>query len=165
MDITRDWKHKKLWLSQKKYVEWVLEKFNQKNAKSTSTTLATHFSLSKRDCPQSKEKKLSMSWIPYASVGCSLIYATICTRLDIFHAIGVVSRFLSNLAKGHWDTVKWILRRLHGRTKFYLQFDGCKPILKDYIDANMVGCLDRGKSTRGCVFAFTGGIVSWQSKL
>jgi len=27
----------------------------------------------------------------------------VCTRPDIAHAVGMVSRFLSNLGKHHWD--------------------------------------------------------------
>ena len=33
MKIVRDRKAKKIWLSQEKYVEWVLEKFNMRDAK------------------------------------------------------------------------------------------------------------------------------------
>lgn len=36
-----------------------------------------------------------MENITYASVVGSLIYVMVCTHLDIAHAIGVVSRFLS----------------------------------------------------------------------
>ncbi|CAN1237861.1 Retrovirus-related Pol polyprotein from transposon TNT 1-94, partial [Linum grandiflorum] len=36
------------------------------------------------------------------------------TRPDIAHAVGVVSRFLSNPGKEHWAAVKWILRYLRG---------------------------------------------------
>ncbi|KNA18313.1 hypothetical protein SOVF_071950, partial [Spinacia oleracea] len=48
MEIARDRKVGKLWLSQEKYIEWVLERFNMKHAKPVSTPLATHFKLSKR---------------------------------------------------------------------------------------------------------------------
>ena len=44
--------------------------------------------------------------IPYASVVGSLMYAMVCTRSDIAHAGGVVSRFLSNPGKEHWVAVK-----------------------------------------------------------
>ncbi|PKI70088.1 hypothetical protein CRG98_009551, partial [Punica granatum] len=36
---------------------------------------------------------------------------------DITHSVGVVSRFLSNPGKEHWNTVKWILRYLRGTSK------------------------------------------------
>ncbi|GKV53845.1 hypothetical protein SLEP1_g60358, partial [Rubroshorea leprosula] len=45
MAITRDRKAGKLWLSQEKYVERLLERFNMKHAKPVSTPLANHFKL------------------------------------------------------------------------------------------------------------------------
>ena len=37
------------------------------------------------------------------------MYAMVCTRPDIGYAVGVVSRFMSNPGKEHWNAVKWIL--------------------------------------------------------
>ena len=48
MQIHRDRNAKKLWLSQEKYVELVLVRFNMKDAKPDSMPLASHFKLSKR---------------------------------------------------------------------------------------------------------------------
>ena len=44
-------------------------------------------------------------------------------------------------------------------------FKGSDPILKGYIDADMTGDLDNRKSTTGYLFTFSGGAISWQSKL
>ncbi|CAN0919975.1 Retrovirus-related Pol polyprotein from transposon TNT 1-94 [Linum grandiflorum] len=55
-----------------------------------------------------------MKNVPYASAVGSLMYAMVCTRPDIAHAFGVVSRFLSNPGKEHWVAVKWILCYLRG---------------------------------------------------
>ncbi|GKV32936.1 hypothetical protein SLEP1_g41499 [Rubroshorea leprosula] len=101
MVITRDRKAGKLWLSQEKYVEWMPERFDMQHAKPISTPLANHFKLSKRSCPNTKEEKEKMSSIPYSSTVGSLMYAMVCVRPDIAHAVGVVSRFLSNLSKIH----------------------------------------------------------------
>ena len=38
-----------------------------------------------------------MSKVPYALVVGSLMYAMVCTRPDIAHAVGVVSRYMSHL--------------------------------------------------------------------
>ena len=38
-----------------------------------------------------------MSHVPYASVVGSLMYAMVCTRLDIAHAVGVLTRYMSKL--------------------------------------------------------------------
>ena len=55
-----------------------------------------------------------MAKIPYASACGSLMYAMVATRPDIAFAVGVVSRFMSNPGKRHWDAVKSILRYLGG---------------------------------------------------
>uniref|UniRef100_A0A2N9I3V5 CCHC-type domain-containing protein n=1 Tax=Fagus sylvatica TaxID=28930 RepID=A0A2N9I3V5_FAGSY len=91
MQILRDRKAKKLWLSQEKYVERVLERFNMKHAKPVSTPLGGHFKLSKKSCPSSNKEKENMASIPYSSAVGSLMYAMVCTRPDIAHVVGVVS--------------------------------------------------------------------------
>ena len=40
-----------------------------------------------------------MALVPYASAVGSLMYAMVCTRPDIAHAVGVVSRYMENPVK------------------------------------------------------------------
>ena len=89
----------------------------------------------------------------------------VCTRPDIAHAVGVVSRFMVNPGKDHWEVVKWIFRYLRGSSKLCLTFGGFKPVLKGYIDVDWVGDLDGRKSTLRYLFTFVGGAVSWQLRL
>ena len=42
------------------------------------------------------------------------MYAMVYACPDISHAVGVVSIFLVNPNKTHWEMVKWILRYLRG---------------------------------------------------
>jgi len=42
-----------------------------------------------------------MSRVPYASVVGSLIYAMVYTRIDIAHAVGVLSMFMSKPREKH----------------------------------------------------------------
>ena len=72
-----------------------------KNVKPVGTPLAGHMNLSKQMCPTVREEKENMAKVPYSSVFESQMYAMICTRPDIAHAVGVVSRFLENLGKEH----------------------------------------------------------------
>nr|GMD85028.1 Retrovirus-related Pol polyprotein from transposon TNT 1-94 [Ipomoea batatas] len=51
MEIHRDRQAGKLYLSQKKYVEKVLDRFNMSNCKPVSTPLGAHFKLSSDSCP------------------------------------------------------------------------------------------------------------------
>ena len=79
MQIFRDRKTKTLWLSQKKYIGQILERFNMKNAKSVNTPLGSHFKLRKRSCSSSKKERGDIASIIYSSEVGSLMYAMDCT--------------------------------------------------------------------------------------
>jgi hypothetical protein len=102
MRITRDKKNHKLTLSQGEYIEKVLERFGMRDAKPVSTPLANHFKLSKEMCPKTQEEIDYMSKVLYSSAVGSLMYAMVCTRPDIAHVVGVVSRYMNNPGKEHW---------------------------------------------------------------
>jgi ATP-binding cassette subfamily B (MDR/TAP) protein 1 len=72
-----------------------------RDAKLVRTPLASHFRLSKEQCLETDEEKDFMARVPYASTIGSLMYAMVCTRPDISHAVGVVSRYMSNPGKQH----------------------------------------------------------------
>ena len=57
-----------------------------------------------------------MSKAPYALAVGSLMYEMVCTRPNIAHALGVVSRYMKNPGKEHWMALKWIIRYLKGTT-------------------------------------------------
>lgn len=63
------------------------------DAKPIVTLLPSHMKLSLVDSPTTKEEKSSMDAVPYTSVIGSFIYiyAIVCTRLDIGHAISPFS--------------------------------------------------------------------------
>lgn len=68
-------------------------------AKIRCTPLGAHLNLTKEQSPKTNEDKVTMDKVPYASAVGSLMYAMVCTRPDIAYAVGVVSRFMSNLGK------------------------------------------------------------------
>ena len=57
MRITRPRDEWKIYLSQKKYIERVLEHFNLNNTKHVTTPLAGHMKLNKKKCPTAREEK------------------------------------------------------------------------------------------------------------
>ena len=75
-----------------------------------------------------------MSKVPYSLVVGSLMYEMVCRRLDITHAVGVVSRYMNNPGKEHWEVVKWILRYLRGTATHELCFGGSNTFLQGYVD-------------------------------
>uniref|UniRef100_A0A3Q7IFZ7 Reverse transcriptase Ty1/copia-type domain-containing protein n=1 Tax=Solanum lycopersicum TaxID=4081 RepID=A0A3Q7IFZ7_SOLLC len=137
MQIVRDRKTKKL---------KVLHRFSMDKAKVVSTPLAMHFKLSTKQCPSSDDEKEDMKKVPYAS---AFMYAMVCTRPDIAHAVGVVSHFLSNPGREHWNAVKWVMRYLCGTSSLSLCFGTWKPILCGYTNSEMAGDVDTRKSTSG----------------
>ena len=147
MGILQERKANKLWLSHERYIELMLERFNMNNSKPVSTPLAGHFKLSKRLCPYTEKEKGEMSVISYSSAVGSLMYAMVCTCPDISHAVGVVSRFLANLGKAHWEAVTWIFKYLIVTSKVCLSFGESKPSLEGYIDSDMAGDLNCRKYT------------------
>ena len=83
MQILSDRKAKKLWLSQEKYIEWVLKRFNMKHSKPVNTPLGAHFKLRKKSCSSSKKEKGDIISTIYSSAFGSLMYDMVCTQQDI----------------------------------------------------------------------------------
>ncbi|GKB59914.1 hypothetical protein Tco_0916100 [Tanacetum coccineum] len=108
---------------------------------------------------------MEMSRVPYASVVGSLMFAMICTRPDIAHVVGVVSRYMAEPGREHWEAVKRILRYIKGTSDVALCFGESDLNVKGYVDSDYAGDLDGSKSTTGYVFTLSGEIVSWVSKL
>ena len=75
-------------------------------AKVVSSPLASHFKLSNRHNLSTDKEKENMRRVLYASVVGSLMYVMVCTRPNIAYAIGVVSHFVSNPGRLHWEAVK-----------------------------------------------------------
>lgn len=76
------------------------------------------------DSLKSPKEIEDMESVPYASAICSLMYAMLCTRLDISQPVGVLSRFMSNLGRLHWDIVKRVFRYLKGTSDFAMCYHG-----------------------------------------
>ena len=84
-------------------------------------------------CPKTWEEIEYMSRVPYSSAFGILISVMVCTRLNISHAMGVVSRYMNNLGKEHWETVKRILRYFKGTTTHALCFGGQTLLYRDML--------------------------------
>ena len=80
--------------------------------------------LSAEQCPKTQEEEEDMSCVPYASVVGSLMYALVCTRPDIAHAMEVLSRYMSKLGKEHWTIVKRVFRYLCGTVDHVICYQG-----------------------------------------
>jgi len=137
MRIVRDRDKNFLYLSQTKYIEKVLKRFNMENGKALSTPLPPYVKLSLNDCPKYDAEKAEIAKVPYSSRVGSLMYAMICTRSDI--AFGVVNRYISNPSKKHWEEVKGAMMYLNGTKGLCIFFGSKEACVLGYTDANYVG--------------------------
>jgi hypothetical protein len=98
MEIKRHWKNMKLWLNKRKCVETPLHRFDMQVCKLVRVPILIGVKLYVDQCPKTHEEEY-MSHVPYASAVGSLMYAMVCTRPKIAHAMGVLSRYMSKPRK------------------------------------------------------------------
>lgn len=109
-----------------------------------------------------------MLQVPYLNALGSLMYAMICKRPNISHAVGIVTTYMHNPGKGHWQAVKWILRCIQKTMDvglLFVQDDTLGQSVIGYVDSDYTGDLDKRRSTTGYVFNFAGGSISCKSTL
>jgi len=102
MVIIRNRPEKLLGMSQEAYIKKVLERFHMHYSKPVDTPVEKGLTLSLDPCLRTDKEKEVMSNVPYASAIESLMYAMLYTRLVIYFAVGLVSRYQSNPRLAHW---------------------------------------------------------------
>ena len=111
-----------------------------------------------------------MNSIPYANLVGSLMYVMVCTRPDIAYAVSLVSRYMENPGKAHWQALKWILRYINRSLNRVLIYGGSlgedsKAVIKGYVNSSYAGCMDSRKSISEYVFTLFGTPISWKVTL
>jgi hypothetical protein len=84
-------------------------------------------------CPKTHEEEEDMSHVPYVSAISNLMYAMVCTRLDISLVVGFLSRYMSKPGKEHWTTINRVFRYLCGIASYGLCYKG-RPGLDRVLD-------------------------------
>ena len=107
-----------------------------------------------------------MKSVPYAPAVGTLMYAMVVTRPHISHVIGVVSIFMHNPGRSHWNAFKHVFKYLASTKDHDILFDpNLTSGLVGYTDSDFVGCVDSRKSTTGYCYKFGNGAISWKSRL
>eukprot|EP00253_Pinus_taeda_P012475 PITA_12475 len=110
-------------------------------------------------CPKTQEEEEDMYLVPYASAVGSLMYAMVCTRTDIAHGVGVLSRFMKKPWKEHWTTMKQVFRYLRGTSEYSLCYQGRPGLdrvldIRGFVDADWARDLDQRRSTVGMCLTY-----------
>uniref|UniRef100_A0A3Q7H623 Reverse transcriptase Ty1/copia-type domain-containing protein n=1 Tax=Solanum lycopersicum TaxID=4081 RepID=A0A3Q7H623_SOLLC len=166
IEIIRDRERRKIFLSQRSYIQKVLARFRMSSSMPIDTPGAVNIHLTTMFTPQSEEKKEYISRVPYVSAVGSLMYVMVCTRPDLAHVVSVVSRFMGQPGREHWQAVKRIFRYLRGTFDVGLINGGyTQCLVTGYSDSDYAGDVDTRRSMTGYVFTLRGSAVSWKASL
>lgn len=159
MQIGRDIKKGTISLSQSRYLEKVLNKFQMQECKSKSTPMekGLHLDLGEKGkCSNHPYREL---------IGC-LTYAAVTTRPDLCASVGYFSRYQSCFNEQHFNHAKNILRYIRGTIDMKLVYtkNHQANTLIGYSDSDWAGDRNDSKSTSGYVFKLYGNTISWASR-
>ncbi|GJU08038.1 putative ribonuclease H-like domain-containing protein [Tanacetum coccineum] len=147
-----------IFISQDKYVDEILKKFDFASVKTASTPIETQKPLVKDEEASDVDVHL------YRSMIGSLMYVT-ASRPDIMFAVCACSRFQVTPKTSHLTAVKRIFRYLKGKPKLGLWYPRESTFdLESYSDSDYAGAnLDRKSTTGGCQFLGRR-LITWQCK-
>ena len=114
--------------------------------KSVSTMLASHFKLSAQLSPSTDAERDYILQVLYSNVVSSFMYAMVCTRPDISHVVGIMSRYMHNLGKGFWQAVKQTLLYIQKTVEVGLLFERDNTLgqgVIGYVDSDYAVDLDK----------------------
>eukprot|EP00253_Pinus_taeda_P034807 PITA_34807 len=147
-----------IFISQAKYVNEVLGRFNMQECKAAITPTVMGLKLSKEDSSKDFDPSL------YKSIVGSLMYLT-ATRTDIMFAVSLISRFMESPKEAQRQATKRILRYVKGTKRFGILYTSSESSdLIGYIDSDWVGSVDDRKRTSGYLFHMGSRAISWASK-
>lgn len=149
-----------IFVSQEQYIKQTINRFKMSDANPVSTPGDSHVNLS-----YDESKVLEENDVPYRQAVGSLMFSAICTRVDIAHSVGVVSRYLNNPTISRWNAVKRILKYLLGTSDLGITYRKEESFnLVGFSDSDYASDYNTRHSTSGYLFKLCGGPVTWSSK-
>jgi len=164
IEFKRDRAKRTITMSQRKYIEKVLKRYNMEDCKPIGTPLDANCKLLKLTEKEFEDVQVEMQGIPYKEAVGSLMYAMVGTRVDLAFPVSMVSQFMSRAGPLHWKAVKRIMRYLKGTLDFTLCLGGEDIQLRGYFDADWGGDANEPRSTTGYVFFVGDGAMLWNCK-
>src|SRR6185312_13300943 len=99
--------------------------------------------LRKKQCPKTPDERERMNQVPHASLIGSIMYAMICTRLDVSYVFNATSRYQSELGEARWTGAKNILKYLkRNKDKFLVYGGSVELVVECYTDASFQTDID-----------------------
>lgn len=149
-------------MSQEKYTNKILERFNMQNCRTRETPCDQKLEYTEDAVKMEDVRR-------YREAVGSLIYLTTCTRPDLSFVVSRLSQYFAEPTEEQWVTVKHVLRYLKGTAEKGLCFrrnDSEKLGLQAYSDADWAADTSDRRSTTGyCVsLSKNSSLVSWKTR-
>ncbi|KAM4063305.1 polyprotein [Hirsutella rhossiliensis] len=158
IEVIRDRPNKKLWLSQKSYIQKIASRFDcTTNSKPIKQPLGLELLEPFNQASPTNDIELFQALIG------SLIYATIITRPDAAFAASRLSQFLQNPSPVHIQQAKRVIEFLYRDVNKVIEFDGQNHTCEAMSDASFADDHRDRKSTQGYAIKLFGGPVVWKS--
>lgn len=150
-------------ITQRHYIESVLDRFSMTNCNSSKTPSQSNITL----VSGTDEEKEAAKALPYQQlVGC-LQWIALSTRPDIAYTVSRLSSFNSGWTQTHWLAAKHVLRYLKGTLHFGITYSANNPspnIPDAWSDADFSQCPETRRSISGNLCRLNGGTVCWKSQ-
>ena len=158
MEVIRNRQQGTISLSQRCYVETILDRFGLKDGRSVSTPLETSMKLVKIDVPEVDAKM-------YQSALGGLMYTMLAMCPDLAYAVGALSKHTACPGQAHFAALKRVYCYLCGTTDARLVYRKTLELsLLGYVDADWAGDVNDCRSISGYIFITAGGAISWSSR-
>jgi transposase InsO family protein len=171
--IKRNRNERTIEISQKKYIEKVLEKFKFSDCHGAKIPIDPGFKLSKEMGCKTDKEKLFMKDKPYRAVVGSLMYLAVGTRPDLAYVTHELSKYITNPGPKHWKAAKNALRYLKETKNYGLVLGGknqnkmkVKELkFKGLSDADFANSIDDRRSIAGILVNLWNSPIAWTSKI
>lgn len=152
-------------LSQRAYLERMLERFSFCTSNTQNTPLPAGLVLTESQSPQTEEDRKFMLNKPFRKALGSLMWAQAATCPDLSFAVSLLAQFQSSPGPAHWKALAHVMQYVNGTLDYQITYRRGAPIkLVGYVDVDFGGDLDMRRSTGRYLFTMAGGAVSWSSK-
>lgn len=151
-------------LTQQKYINDLLSRFNMCDSKVVSTPMDLSLKINKQSCANIKDNSTKSKDVPYQQLIGSLLYLSTNTRPDISFSVSYLSQYNNNYGQMHWNAAKRVLRYLKGTKDVGLTFRKSNEDLKGYADADWGSNEDDRRSFTGYAFLLNNAALSWESR-
>ena len=160
--------HRRVELSQKAYIEEILETFGMTDCRPRATPCAEPRPCTP-DYPATEQEKKDMEGKDYRKLIGMLRYASKKTRPDIEFVVSLLARFQEDPRPQHWEAGMRVVAYLAGTRDYVLRYDTSQgtSTLTGFTDSDHAprgGEEDKRRSTSGSVFTINGGVISWSSR-